>query len=616
MPSQIDGKPLDPTSRRSPAGEVVISDEVPGSGGATSLGQLTDVDAGVGAAVGSLLAGDGSEYDELLVGADGLTLIADSGETLGLRWGTAGATDHGALTGLADDDHLQYLLLAGRAGGQTAFGGTADGNNLVLQGNPGTVNTDDVGRVHVNSPVEYFYGTGNTTPAEQYLIRWRPTFSTSAYIGGYLRAESDITYTSGTYIPGIFVDAGFSRAAANPGFSAYTFINLLHTITNSGNFNLVQGLVMNVGLVHERTTSGTSTVTQVRAISFSPQSRATVSGAVLTRTTGITGVTISPTFSTVAGSTVNMGTIRGLECLAPAVALFQPEAGTENLTAYYGIDFANITFATSGNKVVVRSAMTDAANRFFLQNNGGARSNFGGGNLLNCGIIQILADNTSLSLGAAGGDVQINWNGSALEFDPIIGDDFRIAFASGTHTITTANGASTAAILFGHPKFAFGQTSSVGNQKGIFVANAETITIGGEYSQFLLTQAANDTINAALSLYAGWTINAPSPVIGSGSLTTGCALNVGGNPTGTVNRVGIRIISNPTGGSGINAALWVTAGLSRFDGRVDVNNGIALGAGAGATLGTIGGSGPTAAAQAQWLEIDIGGTAHWIPVWT
>ena len=33
------------------------------------------------------------------------------------------------------------------------------------------------------------------------------------------------------------------------------------------------------------------------------------------------------------------------------------------------------------------------------------------------------------------------------------------------------------------------------------------------------------------------------------------------------------------------------------------------------TLGTIGGAGPTATAQAQWVEIDIGGVAHWIPVW-
>jgi hypothetical protein len=45
----------------------------------------------------------------------------------------AGVTDHGALTGLSDDDHSIYALLAGRSGGQTLIGGTASGNNLTLQ---------------------------------------------------------------------------------------------------------------------------------------------------------------------------------------------------------------------------------------------------------------------------------------------------------------------------------------------------------------------------------------------------------------------------------------------------------------------------------------------------
>jgi hypothetical protein len=41
--------------------------------------------------------------------------------------------DHGAMNGLADDDHLQYLLLAGRASGQIAYGGIASGGNLILR---------------------------------------------------------------------------------------------------------------------------------------------------------------------------------------------------------------------------------------------------------------------------------------------------------------------------------------------------------------------------------------------------------------------------------------------------------------------------------------------------
>lgn len=47
--------------------------------------------------------------------------------------GATGATDHGALTGLSDDDHTQYALLAGRATGQTITGGTASGDDLTLR---------------------------------------------------------------------------------------------------------------------------------------------------------------------------------------------------------------------------------------------------------------------------------------------------------------------------------------------------------------------------------------------------------------------------------------------------------------------------------------------------
>lgn len=46
---------------------------------------------------------------------------------------TAGVTDHGALTGLADDDHAQYALLAGRAGGQVLRGGTAAGDDITIE---------------------------------------------------------------------------------------------------------------------------------------------------------------------------------------------------------------------------------------------------------------------------------------------------------------------------------------------------------------------------------------------------------------------------------------------------------------------------------------------------
>jgi hypothetical protein len=41
--------------------------------------------------------------------------------------------DHTGLIGLGDDDHTQYALLLGRSGGQTLIGGTASGEDLLLQ---------------------------------------------------------------------------------------------------------------------------------------------------------------------------------------------------------------------------------------------------------------------------------------------------------------------------------------------------------------------------------------------------------------------------------------------------------------------------------------------------
>lgn len=51
-------------------------------------------------------------------------------------------SDHGTLTGLLDDDHTQYLLLAGRTGGQEIFGGIDDGSALVLKATNSAVQGD------------------------------------------------------------------------------------------------------------------------------------------------------------------------------------------------------------------------------------------------------------------------------------------------------------------------------------------------------------------------------------------------------------------------------------------------------------------------------------------
>ena len=80
--------------------------------------------------------------------------------------------DHGNLSGLADDDHTQYLLLAGRAGGQIANGGTAASENLELRSTSnatkGTILISDGSTITHNSKVkdEKIAQTTNATPLD------------------------------------------------------------------------------------------------------------------------------------------------------------------------------------------------------------------------------------------------------------------------------------------------------------------------------------------------------------------------------------------------------------------------------------------------------------------
>lgn len=77
----------------------------------------------------------------------------------------APVSDHGALTGLSDDDHPQYALLTGRSGGQVLIGGTASGNSLTLQSTSHATKGKLLFGTSAYDEVNNRLGLGTTSPA-------------------------------------------------------------------------------------------------------------------------------------------------------------------------------------------------------------------------------------------------------------------------------------------------------------------------------------------------------------------------------------------------------------------------------------------------------------------
>lgn len=526
--------------------------------------------------------------------------------------------DHGSLTGLGDDDHTQYLLLAGRSGGQVANGGTGASEVLRLRGSTDS----NLGFVDIESPVTVdvdYTDTGGT----QQIIDWATTIpSSGGAVTSFMLSRPTITVDNAVFILSAVRDLSDLEWTVSPGFAVSTlFLAQPNYRSSTSSVAPAQAFIYAAQAQMQNDGAGAGlTVPTHAGVVFTPRMSTTTSGDTLT-VTNHTGLSVGPSYSTVAGTTVNFGTVRGVLLAQPAQGLFQPGAGTETMTAYYGLDMPAMTFGGAGvERAAVRSALAASSNNYCILNTSTAWSDFGSG-------IVHLNDNTPVQFGGGVNtmDASLFWSTTSSTLDLFFinnSDRLRFSNPANTRFLIQGNagvGAGGDELNLAFSRFSIGaQTTAVGNQVGIFVAGAQTVGVAGEWSDFLLTQAANLDLNGnAMSTIAAWTLNPRSLTLSGGSAVTNCVLRVQGNPgSATTNRVGLMILSNPSGGSGVNAALWLTAGRARFDGPVDINNGVALGGGAAATLGTIGGSGPTTAAQAQWVQIEIGGTTHWIPAWT
>lgn len=509
------------------------------------------------------------------------------------------------------DEANAIQLRVGTTGSQF-IGGNAAGNLLTLQGSSAA----NRGQVQINGSMDLDFDW--TTDVGSYAMIWNTAIPASgAVIPGMMARAQAITVNAGTFITSTVDDFSVVTQAAAPGFAVNTLFFARPTYQSlTAGVAPAQSFIYAAQAQYRLTGAGAVTTTNYRALSFAPIIRVDNAGDDM-RITNVNGVTVGPLYNTRnATATADFGTIRGVHMINAGTVLFGQALGSEIADNWIGVDVEALTgLVVSGERIAVRSAIpASGTSNWVIRNTGGAPSEFGAGGAH-------FNDNTPVQFGGTifnSQDASIFWDGTSLDF----------FFAQNSDTLAINNPNNGQILLdFGANEFNLNttagftigaQTGTLGNQFGNFVTGARTQAIAGEWSDFLLTHAANLTVNQANTNVFSWTLNSTGITLsGPGTVITNAILNIGGNPgTATTNRVGVRILSNPSGGSGVNAALWLTAGRARFDGPVDINQGVALGGGAAATLGTIGGSGPTAAAQAQWVQIEIGGVNHWIAVWT
>ncbi len=143
---------------------------------------------------------------------------------------------HAQLSGLLADDHTQYALLAGRAGGQTLIGGTAAGNNLTLQSTSnasrGAILHNDPVRVDVIDALTATTLTiGNSVATKVQLGKT----TTTVEIMGDLFVRGVTTQVDSENLNiadnNIYLNAGYTTAAAQTGGLVVNYLPIATTDT-------------------------------------------------------------------------------------------------------------------------------------------------------------------------------------------------------------------------------------------------------------------------------------------------------------------------------------------------------------------------------------------------
>lgn len=180
-------------------------------------------------------------------------------------------TDHDQLLGLTDDDHTQYALLAGRSGGQTLVGSSAEDEHLTLRANAATFNTNsNTGRIKWTDQVvneggfTISHDNGGIFKLWQYYghrYTGTVTLQSAANIGTYASILNDATFVWDTAQVFSSVQLFDARPTIEPTLSA----NMTDNTSNYRMFFALPTLKPNI------TTAATWTGTAYGAYVASPQ---------------------------------------------------------------------------------------------------------------------------------------------------------------------------------------------------------------------------------------------------------------------------------------------------------------------------------------------------------
>lgn len=364
-----------------------------------------------------------------------------------------GITDHGALGGLADDDHAGYFWALGRTGGQTGFGGIASGEDLTVTGNT----SPSAGNIALGSPIAFQADIPTKLHNRQLAggVQWVGHVASgvttitgfgvpfAGYIESFLRfapnydAQSTLYQFNALQVAGTFNRLGVSLSP----FTAFLLFNAFPTIkcTRGGVSDApLAPTILRAGPIVQNDGGGSSQAACPESVGvlWDAIFSATTSGDTLT-CSNPTAYSCRPGFGTVSGSDVAITTMRYVRMQSPVTGFGQLEDGDVTIATMVGIEAANWAAPIDTNISItagkfIRCALNEsgiAGSDFkFIEHNGDAPSTLGG---------RFTWDDSVPSEWGTGRDVGAAWDNTAARWDlgsSLSGLDTRLRFDFGGTT--------------------------------------------------------------------------------------------------------------------------------------------------------------------------------------